>query len=361
MSIGRIFKRQYKRVDGIIGQSKNYSIAFWADGRERVESAHTESESKAKARLRQRMQEIGRGEYAGHDRVYLTDLLELLKADYQANNQRSLQDALWKITPLLRYFDLMKVKMITYDKIAAYTRYRLGEGAATATINGELRYLRRMLRLGVKHRKIAAMPIVELLKGENRRQGFIDPGDFAVLLEKFTDTDVRDLVEFLYCTGWRMSVPMGLEWRDVSFDQQTVTMRGELSKNKEPIVLPFFAGIEQILERRRALRRLDCPFVFHRNGHRIKDFRDQWAEATKAAGRKGLLVHDLCRSAARNLSRAGISETVASRFMHRKTLSIYKLYRVVDTEDLRLAGQALDGYMSSSASTKVSNIKPRQS
>jgi len=345
-TLGRIFKRSWKKPDGTVAVSPNYSIALFYDGRERVESAKTESEVRARALLRRRIEEMSRGEFKpSQDKVYLRDLLDLLKADYRNNNQRSLQDALWKITPLSAYFEGWKVKAITYDRISAYTQFRLGEKVATATVNGELRYLRRMLRLGIKHGKIATMPIVELLKGEARRSGFIDPADFANLLQKLDDTDVLDLVELLYLTGWRLSTGLGLEWRDVNLQAGTITMRAELSKNKEPMVLPFFANLGEIIERRQALRRLDCPFVFHRNGRRVKDFRAEWAKATRAAGRTGLLVHDLCRSAARNLSRAGVSETVASKVMNRKTLAIYKLYRVVDTEDLRIAGQALDGYL----------------
>ncbi|HEY5542147.1 MAG TPA: tyrosine-type recombinase/integrase [Candidatus Binatia bacterium] len=357
MAIGRVFKRKWKKPDGTMGESRFYSIAYPWQGETRVESSRLESESQARALLKQRLAEMGRGTFVpNQDRVYISDLLELLKADYRANNQRSLQDALWKLTPVLNYFEGWKVKAITVDKINAYVTFRLEEKAATATINGELRYLRRMLRLGARHGKLSSIPLIELLKGEARRTGFIDPGEFADLLTHFDDSDVADLIEFLYSTGWRVSAGLGLEWRDVDLVHGTVTMRSELSKNKEPITLPFFAGIEEILQRRHGLRRSECPFVFHRNGRPIKDFRAEWAKATEAANRTGLLVHDLCRSAARNLSRAGVHETVASKFMNRKTLAIYKLYRVVDSEDLRLAGAALDGYLKDAE--KAGKVEP---
>ena len=357
---------QGKRVDiwpwmsrqGTSGESRFYSISYPWQGGDRVKSSRFERESQARALLNQRLTEIGRGTFVrNQDRVYISDLLELMKADYRANNQRSLQDALWKLTPVLNYFEGWKVKAITVDKINAYVSFRLEEKAATATINGELRYLRRMLRLGARHGKLSIIPLIELLKGEARRTGFIDPGEFAELLAHFDDSDVADLVEFFYPTGWRVSAGLGLEWRDVDLVHRTVTMRSELSKNKELITLPFFAGIEEILQRRHGLRRRECPFVFHRNGRRIKNFRAEWAKATEAAKHTGLLVHDLCRSAARNLSRAGVPETVVSKFMNRKTLAIYKLYRVVDSENLRLAGAALDGYLKDAEKAgKVSSV-----
>ena len=42
--------------------------------------------------------------------------------------------------------------------------------------------------------------------------------------------------------------------------------------------------------------------------------------------------------------------------MNRKTLAIYKLYRVVDSEDLRLAGAALDGYLKDAE--KAGKVEP---
>jgi hypothetical protein len=50
-----------------------------------------------------------------------------------------------------------------------------------------------------------------------------------------------------------------------------------------------------------------------------------------------------------NLSRAGVPETVASKYMNRKTLAIYKQYRIVDTVDTELAGEAYQRYLEKEA------------
>lgn len=346
MGLGRIFKRRWKKPDGSGAESKYWSIGYPFKGAERVESSRSESEVIARRLLKQRLEEIGRGSYVSNqERVYFEDLVKLLKIDYAAHDRRSLSGALWKIKPLEESFGGMKAKTITATRIQVYVIERLKAGAARATINGELRYLRRMLRLGAQAEKLAVVPIIGLLDGENRQQGFVDPGDFERLLGSFHDRDVADLADFLYRTGWRVSTGLGLEWRDVSIEHRTVLMRPELSKNKEPLELPFIRNMEQIFRRREAVRRLDCPYVFHRRGRQIRDFREEWTQARERARLTGLRVHDLCRSAARNLSRAGVPETVASQYMNRKTLAIYKQYRIVDSGDLRLATQALESYL----------------
>jgi hypothetical protein len=45
-----------------------------------------------------------------------------------------------------------------------------------------------------------------------------------------------------------------------------------------------------------------------------------------------------------NLSRAGVEETTASKYMNRKTLAIYKQYRIVHTRDTERASAALENY-----------------
>ena len=51
-----------------------------------------------------------------------------------------------------------------------------------------------------------------------------------------------------------------------------------------------------------------CPYVFHRNGRALRDFRATWVAACKAVGLPGLLFHDLRRSGARNYRRAQVTE-----------------------------------------------------
>jgi len=81
--------------------------------------------------------------------------------------------------------------------------------------------------------------------------------------------------------------------------------------------------------------------VFHRYGKPIKSLRRAWRTACKDAGRPGLLLHDLRRSAVRNLERAGISRSVAMKLTGHKTEAVYRRYAIVAESDLREAGTKL--------------------
>ena len=145
-------------------------------------------------------------------------------------------------------------------------------------------------------------------------------------------------MRFLFFSTWRVGEVRTLEWRDYDRSEGVIRLRPEHSKNKHGRVVPVDRGeLADILARRRLARRLDCPYVFHRGGRRIGDFRKLWAKACAAIGLSGRIVHDLRRSGVRHLVRAGVPlHTVMAMSGHR-TQSMLKRYDIVSLEDLRAA------------------------
>jgi hypothetical protein len=83
-------------------------------------------------------------------------------------------------------------------------------------------------------------------------------------------------------------------------------------------------------------------FVFTRGGGRpVRDFRGTWANACEAAQVPGLLFHDLRRTVARNLRRAGVAEGVI-KIGGWKTRSVFERYATVSQSDIRDAMAKLE-------------------
>lgn len=117
-------------------------------------------------------------------------------------------------------------------------------------------------------------------------------------------------------------------------------------KEQQPrifVLEPGSAGYLAI-EEARARRRPDCPYVFHRNGKRIRDYYNAWRQAAAAFGRPNLYLHDFRRCAARNMTRAGVPEQVAMKVTGHKTREMFERYNIVVDDDVREAGLRVEAY-----------------
>jgi integrase len=334
--LGRTFKR------GAV-----WWVAYYYRGEEKRESSGSDKESDARKLLKKRLGEIGRGRLIGpsEEKVTFEDLEADLIRDYKTNAKKSLRSAKLSARHLSEFFRMSRAIDITTDRVRAYIAQRQAGKASNASINRELAALKRMFSLAVQAGKLSVKPYVPMLEENNARTGFLDHASFVKLWTELPEY-LQDPVAFLYFSGWRVSEMKSLEWRDVDAAGKIIRLRPEVSKNKDGRVLPLQGELLDIIERAREGRLVGCPFVFHRSRKRIGDFRKAWRSACKAAKLPGFIVHDLRRTAVRNLVRAGVSEGVAMKLSGHKTRSVFERYNVVDEADLLEASEKLQEHLS---------------
>jgi len=278
----------------------------------------------------------------------MVELEALILEDYDLNGKATSPRVLQSFHHLSPYFGRVPVSH-AYQLVPGYVTMRRAQGAKNATINVELAALRRSLRLAVRAGRLAALPEIPTLRTRNIRQGFFTEQEIDSVMAYMPEPE-RAVVAFAYITGWRKSEILGLQWSNVRFDSKVVRLEPNTTKNSEGRTFPFgeLPALLSIIERQRR-KTLDAetrlgvkvPWVFHRDGVRIRYMDKPWRAACKRAGTEGRLFHDLRRTAARNLERAGVSRSVAMKLLGHKTQSIFFRYAIPDLSDLRAGARRL--------------------
>jgi integrase len=295
--------------------------------------------------MNRRMGEMGRGQLIGPDaeKVTFEQLADMLVNDYKTNSLKSLDRAQDAIDHLRLFFGFDKAAHITTDRIDLYiiTR-RDDESAKPATIHYELAILKRMFSLAIQKGRLALKPHIPAIEVRNTRTGFFEEAEFRAVQDNLPN-ELRPVAEFAYLTGWRKQEILQLQWHQIDFAAGIVRLEPGFTKNDEGRTFPFkaYPALKALLETQRAnsdafqqSREVIVPWVFHRNGRAIKDYRKAWRDACSKAGVPGRIPHDFRRTAVRNLERAGVPRSVAMKLTGHKTESVYRRYAIVSEADL---------------------------
>jgi integrase len=322
-------------------------MAYYVHGRYVRQSTEETDEQKARRVLRKRIAAVLQGDLIPDERrVTLGDLVQMLSTDYTIHRRRSLATLKYPMQHVLDYFDAgTRAVAITTDRLDEYIAHRLAAGSAPASIRIELALLGKAFTLAVRARKLRTKPYIPKPEGDPSRvrQGFFTRDEVEALCGQL-DVDLADVVRFLFFSAWRVGEVRTLEWRDYFPDEGTIRLRPEESKNKHGRVLPIVGELAAVIERRLAARRLDLPYIFHRNGKAVGDFRKSWASACAAVGLSGRIVHDLRRSGVRHLIQAGVDPHTVMAFSGHRTPSMLRRYHIIALDDLRRAAERASDY-----------------
>ncbi len=312
-------------------------------------STGTTDEAEAQKKLADELRAIandkdGIREYAGKEKEKLTvrDLLDALDADYLLREIKGYSDSHGRIrkgSPLSEFFGACKVRAVSAALVKAYIAERREAGRKNATINRELELLSAAYALAVKTKAIPEMwtPTIDSLPEKNVRRGFFEESDLETLLP-LLPTPLDDVARFGYLCGWRRGEVLSLTWDRVTKERVLL----DDSKNGEPRSLRLDAELVELFDRRRAGREYVTAtgsalsaYVFHRNGKPINKtvFGKQWRKACQKVGLAGKLFHDFRRTAARNMVRGGVPETVAMTITGHKTRAMFDRYNITDDAD----------------------------
>jgi len=324
-------------------------IKYHRNGKPIRESAHTTKVKEAEKLLRQRLAAISTGTYVGLriEKIRISELADDLIREYRINERKSINDleARWKLH-LEPFFAAMRAIEVTSQLVARYIDRRQGEKAKNATINRELAALKRMFSIARQSTppKVNGVPYIAMLRESNTRTGFLESKQHDGLAGETGKVGLwlRAMFEVGYTYGWRHEELLALRARQVNLSAGTIRLEPGTTKNSEGREVSMTVPVKALLSQCVHGKGPDeCVFT-REGGKPVRDFRGAWTNACTAANVPDLLFHDLRRTAARNLRRAGVPEGVIMKIGGWKTRSVFERYAIVSQSDIRDAMTKLE-------------------
>ena len=346
------------------------------------------NQRKAQDLLTERLGQVGRNEWFERERQPATieDLFNSLKEHYLANGCNSAESLGRRWMHLKGAFAGVLAANLTTDAVTRYTLMRQRERAANATINRELATLRRALNLGRRSTppKVRVVPYIPLLKEDNVRRGFVEDADFFRLAAQAQELWLRTFLELAYTYGWRKGELLGLRVRQVNLLTRTIRLDAGTTKNREGREVAMTAKVAELLREAVSKKRPD-DFVLTRGAKPVKGLRQAWQNLCVRAGLgsfvcstceaavtkrkkcacgsrkrvyRGFIPHDLRRSAAKALRRAGVAESVIMATGGWKTPAMFRRYAIVSSADQRAAVEMLERARAKPVSPRSAPFSP---
>jgi integrase len=324
-------------------------VKYYRNGKPIRESAHTSKPKEAEKFLHRRLGEISTGSFVGLriEKIRVAELADDLIREYRINGRKSIDDlqARWDLH-LKPFFGLHRAVEVSSQLVASYIDARQQESAENATVNRELAALKRLFRLAQQSTppKVRTVPYIAMLKENNTRTGFLESKQHDSLAAATGKIGLwlRAMFEVGYTYGWRHEELLALRVRQVNVSAGTIRLEPGTTKNDQgrevSMTLPVKALLTQCVH-----GKSPEDHVFTReDGKPVRDFRGSWVNACNAAKMPGLLFHDLRRTAARNLRRAGVAEGVIMKIGGWKTRSVFERYAIVSQTDIIAAMTSLE-------------------
>jgi integrase len=239
-------------------------------------------------------------------------------------------------------------------------------------------------QLGTKTGKTIANRVVELLRAvfnRCKRLKLIDLPNPAEEVEHFAEVERdrflrgdeiprlrealeseteqnRDFFLLSLLTGARKGNVLSMRWEDIDFNLGHWRVPGEISKNKQPMIIPLTGAAIEILTRRQGTKNSD--FVFPGagvTGHMTSP-KSAWKRVVARAQLQDIRLHDLRRTLGSWMVNTGASIAIVGGALGHKDSASTEVYARLATDPIREAMEVASvALLEAGKSTPAKKIK----
>ncbi len=236
-------------------------------------------------------------------KISMNHLFDLFLADHRKKKRVETPIVEKKIDKYLRpSIGSLDAKKFGKDELEAYLDSRLrnvhaktGRPPENATLNREVSIISRAMRLAVE--RLQRIVIFEKLTENPPRQGTTDEDLYQGILRELPD-HVKPLWCFAYYTGVRSGQLKKLRWEWLDWEEWVMRAPGyygkeRITQNGQMHVIPIYLEMREFVKMMYAVRNPECPYLFQRDGGRIRSFRTAFENARSRVRLSTLLPNAL--------------------------------------------------------------------
>jgi integrase len=192
---------------------------------------------------------------------------------------------------------------------------------------------------------------------------YMSPEVFGAIHRHLPDY-LKDFFEVAYWLGIRKGQLEATLLSNVDADRWALVYEPGQVKNRQPHAIPLEERPREIVQRLWTNRRLDCPYLFHRDGERLGNFKKAWAAACRKAGfpvgRKngGYVFHNTRHTAVTNMVHGGMPEALAMTVSGHRTRSVFDHYSIRREDATREAFKKVTKYVTSLSAQGGAKVIP---
>jgi integrase len=364
ISTGSVFQRPYRdKQTGEKRLTATWFVKYYVSGKPVVVPAGTTAKDEAVAMLRQKMAGVAQQlQFSEHpERVRMDQLFDLMLDIYRRKERSTTYDVEKRVDAHLRpFFGKVKAQAVTPSQLRRYVdaRRRDKPTPENATINKELAYVRRAMRLAAEEDPplVLRVPKFDMLPIDNAREGTLSHTDYQAVRD-LLPAYARIALVVAYHTGARKGEIRKVRIDRIDFKAGRIELQARTTKNKHPRYLPIYGDMAAELEMAIAQADPKCPLLVQRDGASVFDFEKAWRTACTAANVTGALFHDLRRTAVTNMIEAGLSEKEAMEISGHKTRNVFDRYHIVSDRRLKQNATKMEQHLAAKAEDERQQLK----